>query len=294
MNKTELINLVKDLLNEQDLSKRGEDLIFLKRQYKSLANRDEESFYEQQLTNTFNSLFEELAKREPKLTQSSLDEKKEIIALTKALLERNDVVKASKELDSLQESFKKAGRCTKEQDDELWAEFRAAKEAFIAKKKAHFEELDKSNAEKKAKKEEIIAKAKELLVIKNVKEANEKMDTLMEEWKAVGFSGKDNDQEMWDKFSEVRKQFNIAKKEHHEEMLKVFEERVSKKEAMIKDMKKLLADSDFSDEEVRKVKNMREDFNKIGFAGKEKDEALYQEFSEVVKKYFDDKKFYTF
>ena len=294
MNKTELINLVKDLLNEQDLSKRGEDLIFLKRQYKSLANRDEESFYEQQLTNTFNSLFEELAKREPKLTQSSLDEKKEIIALAKALLERNDVVKASKELDSLQESFKKAGRCTKEQDDELWAEFRAAKEAFIAKKKAHFEELDKSNAEKKAKKEEIIAKAKELLVIKNVKEANEKMDALMEEWKAVGFSGKDNDQEMWDKFSEVRKQFNVAKKEHHEEMLKVFEERVSKKEAMIKDMKKLLADSDFSDEEVRKVKNMREDFNKIGFAGKEKDEALYQEFSEVVKKYFDDKKFYTF
>ncbi len=295
MNKHQLIELTKELLKEEDLSKRSEDLLFIKRQYKMLSNRDEESFYEQQLTNEFNALYAELAKKAPKLNQSSYGEKKEIIELTKKLLEREDILKASKQLDEYSDSFKKAGRCSKEQDDELWAEFKALKDEFIAKKKAYFEALDKSNEEKQNQKKEIILKAKSLSNdIRNVKEANEKMDALMEEWKKIGFSGRDNDQELWHEFSEVRKEFQIKKKEHHAEMLKLFEERAAKKEEMIKAAKKLLADSDFSVEEVKKVKEMRNEFDKIGFAGKEKDEDLYQQFNEVIKKYFDDKKFYTF
>ena len=40
-------------------------------------------------------------------------------------------------------------------------------------------------------------------------------------------------------------------------MLKTFEERVMKKEELIKTAKKLLANSDFSKEEVEKVKGLR-------------------------------------
>ena len=293
MNKQNLIDLANELLKEEHLENRTEDLLFLKRQYKYLANRDEESFYEKQLTEKFNCLYEELAKKAPKLNQSTFDEKKEIIELAKKLLERKDIVKASRELDDLTLSFKKAGRCSKEQDDELWNEFRAVKDEFNAKKRAHFEELEKSNAEKKAKKEDIISRAKEVLNIKNNKEANEKMDALMEEWKAVGYSGKDDD-ELWKEFSKVRKEFQVKKKEHHQELLKLFDERAAKKEEMIKLAKKILADSDFSPEEVKKVKDLRGEFNKIGFAGKDKDEELYQRFDEVIKKYFEEKKFYTF
>jgi hypothetical protein len=254
--------------------------------------RDEECFYEKQLTDRFNALYDELAKKEPKLNQSTYDEKKEIIELVKKLVDRKDVIKASKELDSLTLSFKKAGRCSKEQDDALWTEFREAKDAFNEKKRAHFEELDKANAEKKAKKEDIIERAKLLLNIKNLRESNEKMDALMEEWKAVGYAGKD-DENLWKEFSGVRKEFNQKKREHHEELVKLFEERAAKKEEMIKSLKKLLADADFSDEEVKKVRNMQKDFEKIGFAGKEKDDDLYARFNEVIKKYFEEKKFYT-
>ena len=293
MDKHRLIALAEELLNEKDLSKRGEDLLFLKRQYKYLVDKDEESFYEKQLTERFNSLFEELAKKEPKLNQSAADEKREIIALAKKLLERKDIVKASKELDSLNLSFKKAGRSSKELDEQLFEEFRTVKNEFFAKKRLYFEELDKSNAEKTSKKKEIISKAKEIVNIKNGKEANEKMDALLEEWKAVGYSGKEDDA-LWAEFSAVRKEYNAKKKERHAEMLKLFEERVAKKEELIKTMKKLLADSDFSKEEVQRVKDLRSEFNKVGFAGKGKDDDLYARFDEVVRKYFDEKKFYTF
>jgi len=295
MNKHELIELVKNLLAEEDLSNRGGDLLVVKREYKYFSEKEEETFYDKQLTETFLALFDELAKKQPKLSQSSYDEKKEIIELTKKLLDRNDVLKASKDLDTYVDAFKKAGRCgTKEKDDELWAEFRAVKDQFYAKKKAYFEERDKANAKKKAQKEAIIEKAKALVNFKNIKEANEKMNALMEEWKVVGFAGKDSDEALWQAFSSVRKEFNQKKKEHHEEMLKLFEDRANKKEQLIKEAKALLADSDFSDEEVKRVKELRNKFNDIGFAGKDKDDDLYQRFDEVIRKYFDEKKFYTF
>ena len=293
MNKQRLIELAEELLKEKDLSKRSEDLLFLKREYKYLADKDEESFYEKQLSEKFNALFEELAKKEPKLNQSVADEKKEIISLAKKLLERKDVIKASKELDNLSLSFKKAGRSSKEIDDQLFEEFRTIKNEFFAKKRVYFEELDKANAEKIAKKKDIISRAKEVVNIKNGKEANEKMDELMEEWKAVGYSGKEDDA-LWIEFSGVRKEFNAKKKERHAEMLKLFEERAAKKEELIKTMKKLVADSDFSKEELQRVKDLRNEFNHVGFAGKEKDEDLQARFDAAVKKYFDDKKFYTF
>jgi hypothetical protein len=292
MDKQKLISLAEELLKEEDLSKRAEDLLYLKRQYKFLQNKEEETYYERQLTDRFNALYEELAKKEPKLNQSSYQEKKEIIGLAKKLLDRNDILKASKDLDNLLLSFKKAGRSSKEQDDELYAEFKEVKDQFYAKKKAYFEELDKNNAEKTGKKREIIEKAKGLLDIKNIKESNEKMDALMEEWKAVGYAGKE-DEKLWQEFSAVRKEFNTKKKERHAEVQKLFVSRAEQKEELIKEMKKLLADSDFSDEELKKVKDLRKKFNDIGFAGKEKDDELYAQFNELVKKYFDEKKFYT-
>ena len=292
MNKVKLIDLANELLKEEHLENRTQDLLFLKREYKYLASKEEETFYERQLSEQFNSLYEELAKKEPKLTQSTQDEKKEIIEEARKLLDRKDIVKANRELDELSLLFKKAGRCSKEVDDELYAQFKKVKDEFYTKKHAYFDELDKSNKEKIAKKEDIISRAKELLNIKNIKDSSEKMDALLEEWKLVGYAGK-KDEELWHSFSSVRKEFNAKKKERHNEIQKLLVDRASKKEELIKVAKKLVADSDFSNEELKRVKDLRKEFNNVGFAGKEKEDELNAKFDEVIRQYFDEKKFYT-
>ena len=292
MDKKELIALTQELLDLDNLDDRSEDLNYLKRQYKFYVGRDEDSFLEQEETDKFIALFNELAKKEPKLLQSPYDEKKKIIAAARKLLDKNEIIAANRELDRLSEEFKKAGRCsTKEQDDELWNEFRQVKDEFYAKKRAFFEELDKSNAEKRAKKEEIISKAKEVCEIKDNREANDKMNALRKEWKEVGYSGKGDDY-LWRDFVKVLDEFQEKKKEHHQEMLKLFDERAAKKEELIKAAKKLLANSEFTDEEVEQVKKLRNEYKSIGFAGKEKDDDLYQRFNEVIQKYFEEMKFY--
>ena len=293
MDKKELIKLATELLNEDNLDERSEDLNYLKRQYKYYVGRDEDSFLEQEETDKFIAIFNELAKKEPKLLQSPYDEKKKIIDAAKKLLDKKEIIAANRELDRLSDEFKKAGRCSsKEQDDELWNAFRAVKDEFYAKKREFFEELDKSNAEKRSKKEDIINRAKELIEnIDNIKEANQKMDSLRKEWKEVGYSGK-GDEHLWKDFAKALDEFQEKKKERHHEMVKVFEERAAKKEELIKQAKILLANSEFTAEEVEKVKALRNEYKAVGFAGKEKDDDLYQRFNEVIKKYFDEMKFY--
>ena len=292
MDKKQLIALVEELLKEEDLTNREEDLQYLKRQYKYLEGRDEDSFLEQEETDKFLSLFNELAKKEPRLLRSAYQEKKDIILAAQKLLDKKEILVANRELDRLNEEFKKAGRSsTKEQDDQLWQEFREIKDAFYAKKKAYFEELDKSNAEKRAKKEDIIERAKAVIDVENVREANAQMDALRKEWKGVGYSGKGDDY-LWKEFAKVLDAFQDKKKERHQEMLKLFEERANKKEEIIKNFKKLLADAEFSEEELTTIQKIKNDFKAVGFAGKEKDDDLYQKFNEVLDQYYAEMKFY--
>ena len=145
---------------------------------------------------------------------------------------------------------------------------------------------------KRERKEDIIERAKEVVdSIDNIKEANNQMDALRKEWKEVGYSGKGDDH-LWKEFAKVMDEFQEKKKERHHEMLKEFEERATKKEELIKRAKILLANSEFTDEEIEKVKALRGEYKTIGFAGKDKEDDLYQRFNEVIQKYFEEMRFY--
>ena len=293
MTKQEFIALAKELLEEENLDNRSQDLQLLRREFKYIANRDEENYLDQEETNKVIAVYNELVKKEPKLLVSPYDEKKAIIEKARKLLDKKEIIAANRELDRLSDEFRKAGRAnTKEQDDELWNEFRQVKDEFYAKKRAFFEELDKANAEKKAKKENIIERAKELVNnVENIREANAQMDALRKEWKEVGYSGK-GDEYLWKDFAKVMDEFQEKKKERHGEMLKLFEERAAKKEELIKKARILLANSEFTEEEIEKVKALRGEYKAVGFAGKDKDDDLYQRFNEVIQKYFEEMKFY--
>ncbi len=293
MTKQEFIALVKELLAEENLDERNQDLQLVRREYKYIVSRDEETFFDQDETNKAVALFNELAKKEPKLLVSPLEEKKAIIEQARKLLDKKEILAANRELDKLNNDFRKVGRAgNKEQDDELWNEFRQIKDEFYAKKRAFFEELDKANEEKRAKKDNIIERAKEIVNnIKDIRESNAQMDALRKEWKEVGYSGK-GDEHLWKDFTKVMDEFQEKKKERHGEMLKLFEERAAKKEELIKKARILLANSEFTDEEIEKVKALRGEYKSVGFAGKDKDDDLYQRFNEVIQKYFEEMKFY--
>ena len=293
MRKEELIKLAKELCELDDLKGREQDLSFLKREYNRLNNKEEETYFEKTLTDEFNSYFEKLIAKVPELSKSALEEKKDLILKAKALLERKENIKnLNKDINDLFNEFRHLPKCSKEQDDEMFGEFKAIRDEANKKVNAHFEEVKASFLDRKAKKEDIIKRAKEVLELENIKDATSKMDKLMDEWKAVGYAGKEVDDTLWSEFSEVRKEFSAKRKAHFENMKVVIEERAVKKAELIKKVKYITSEAYFTDEEVKQIKDIQKEFMKIGFAGKEKDQPLYEEMQAAVRKYFEEMKFY--
>lgn len=293
MRKEELIKLAKELSELEDLKGREQDLYFLKREYTRLNDREEETFFEKKLTEEFNVYFEKLASRVSDLTRSSLEDKKAIIEKAKSLVNSDSNIKGlNKAMNDLFNDLKHLPRCSKEQDDELFAEFKAIREEANKKVNAYYESLRNSLNEKKAKKEEIIKQAKELLNAENMKDATIKMDKLFIEWKKVGFAGKDDDQSLWEEFSGVRKEFSEKRKAYLENMKVVYEERATKKEALIKKIKYITSEAYFTPEEIKELKNIENEFRKLGFAGKDKDQELWDNMQAAIKKYYEEMKFY--
>lgn len=293
MKKEELINLAKELYEIENIDERKQDLLFLKREYFRINNKEDETFYEKALTNEFNLYFEKLAEKYPELSKSALEEKREIIVKARNLIEKNDNFKnLNKEINTLFIEFKHLPKCSKEQDDEMFDEFKEIKIQANKKIDTHFKEIKASFENRKIKKEEIISKAKKLLESKNMKDAGKEMDILFEEWKKVGFAGKEIDDALWKEFSEVRKEFFTKRKQYFENMKIVIEERANKKQELIKKIKYITSEAYFTPEEIKQIKDIQKEFNDIGFAGKEKDQELYEQMQGAIRKYFEEMKFY--
>ena len=76
MTKQEFIALAKELLAEENLDNRSQDLQLLRREFKYIVNRDEENYLDQEETNKVIAIYNELVKKEPKLLVSPYDEKR--------------------------------------------------------------------------------------------------------------------------------------------------------------------------------------------------------------------------
>jgi len=288
MVKEETLSLVKELASLESLSDRSADLAFLKRERKRLDKAEGESYADQEKIDEFNKYYDILASKVSLLSISSYDEKKALVEKAKEVLNEKNFKKAGEMMDEIFANFKQAGRCTKEQDDELWAEMKATRDAYFANRKAHFDEMKTKMADAKAKKEAIIEEAKAVLEIQNFRDANNKMTELMNRWKEAGFAPKADNEALWATFSEIRKEFFAKRKEYAENMKTVYEERVAAKQEIIKKARIALANSTFTKEEINSVKELRNEWKAAGFAGKENDDKLWNEFQGIVNKYFEE------
>ena len=293
MRKEELTKLADELYTLDNLKGREDDLSFLKREYIRLNNKEEETFFDKSLTEKFNASYERLAKKVPSLTRSCLEDKKELLDRAHSLVNTSKDMKGLvKDINDLFNDFKHLPKCSKEQDDELFAEFKAIKDEASKKVSEYYNGLKIDLDNKVKAKEEIILKAKEVLKMENIKNATAEMDKLMDAWKAIGFAGKEHDEELWNNFKEVRNEFQAKRRAHFENMKQVVEERAVKKAELIKKVKYITSEAYFTPEEIKEIKGIEKEFRNLGFAGKEKDQELWDEMQAAIRKYFEEMKFY--
>lgn len=291
LTKENLLEKAKKLAESEDVSAAIVEVNNLKRQWRRLGG-DEESLYDKKMSDAFYGYIDQLVAKEAEVYASVEEKKHDIINKAKDLLNATNFRSASSKMTNLMNQWKLSGRSSKETDDELWNEFKAVRDEFYEKRTAYYESLEESYKTNTQLKEELIEKAKEANKSENFKELTAAMDALMEEWKKIGHAGKENEERLWKEFSAERKAFFKNKNAYYDNLKATYNQKVAAKKELIAEAKLYLARSEFTEEEVNAIKALRTKWKEIGYAGKDHDEELWNEFNTTLNTYFDNKKVY--
>ena len=71
-----------------------------------------------------------------------------------------------------------------------------------------------------------------------------------------------------------------------------YAKRVEAKKEIIAQAKLYLARSEFTDDEVSAIKELRTKWKEVGNAGREHENELWEEFNGIVNKYFENMRYY--
>jgi hypothetical protein len=123
--------------------------------------------------------------------RSSVKEQKErLIAKAEELSTSTDWKETTAAMRDLMTEWKAAGRAGRDAEDALWTRFRAAQDAFFARRSETFAERDAEQVGNQRQKEEIIAKA-EAVDVRDPKAAQSTLRDLQAQYDAVGHVPRD-------------------------------------------------------------------------------------------------------
>jgi hypothetical protein len=133
-------------------------------------------------------------------------------------------------------------RLPKNESNELWKRFRAARSTIDTHRKAFFSELDAVHRDARTRKQELVEKA-EALVSKGV-DGIPAYRALLDEWKLAGRAGKKLDDSLWAKFKAAGDELYNAKSEVEAVDNVEFEANLALKLELLEEAEPLLAATD--------------------------------------------------
>ena len=116
------------------------------------------------------------------------------------------------------------------------------------------------------------------------------MNELMDQWKAAGRAGRETDDSLWEQFNSIRKEFFAQRKEFFNQRNAEIKDAVAKKNELIEKAKEYAASKNFSKEITEKMKELDVAWKAIGFAGKENNDRLWEEFKAAKNEFWDAKR----
>jgi uncharacterized protein DUF349 len=112
--------------------------------------------------------------------------KEELVAEAEALSASDDWGPTAGRYKQLMADWKAAGRAPKDADDALWQRFRAAQDAFFARRSSVFSERDAEFVENAKAKEELLAEAEKINPAADLDAARAQLHKIQERWEEIG------------------------------------------------------------------------------------------------------------
>ncbi|MEY8390840.1 DUF349 domain-containing protein [Lachnospiraceae bacterium] len=152
-----------------------------------------QTFYDRQ-----NKHFEEMHK----LQKERKTQKQEIISEARSVAAHStDWNGTHKQLEEMLSKWKKVGSCGKDEDDRLWEEFQNIRNDFYDRRKEAWQKRESEFLERRQAKSALISEAQAYANAGDYSpEAGDKMRGMSQQWKEIGFCGKEYDEQLWSAF----------------------------------------------------------------------------------------------
>ena len=220
------------------------------------------------------------------------EEKLKIIEQAEALQQVPDIVRASRDLNTLHQLWKNdLGPVAKEHSEDLWNRFQEASRVIQSKRQTYQKDMVGAMKENLEKKETLLKEMKSLTespldTHKAWQNAINKYNKLREDFKTIGYVPAKESKATWQEFRDIGREFMRLKNVFYKEQKKEYNQNIDGKKALIK-KSKAIVDSETWESRVQEMKDLQKEWRGVGFVPRKLDNKLWDEFSEVQKIFFD-------
>lgn len=184
----------------------------------------------------------------------------------------------AKEISELRRSWKRIAYWDSVYEEQLIEKFDSIIDSLYSKRREGFQ----SN---QAMKQELIQQAQKLSMSNDWNKASDGMADLMQQWKAIGTAGKEDDT-LWEAFNAARQTFYDRKHEYWENLQAKFGNALQIKQAVVAEAKTIV-DSEEWQSASEKFKELMNQWKAAGSAGREHEDRLWNEFNDLRQKFYD-------
>jgi len=245
------------------------------------------------LNETFNynfNIYKELKENDLKRNFSL---KNQVIHQLKELENIKDIGKLRIELKMLQNKWEEIGPTFREHWEEIKKEYWEQVNAIQKRINEHFTTLKASLKENLEAKKELIKKSKELTEnlnedFKDWEKTAQKLKDLQSDWKKIGPVSKKISDDIWKEFRSYSNDFFEKRKAHLMVEKKKWDKKAAQKQAIIEKAKEYVANVKVNGN-PKLIKDLQEDWKKIGHAGKYAEQKLWRKFRTQCDAFFEQK-----
>jgi hypothetical protein len=219
-------------------------------------------------------------------------EKIKIIEEAESLSKIGDVLKASRDLNTLHRLWKNdLGPVGKEHGDELWKRFQEASHIIHSRRQEFDKEYDNILEDNLKKKKAILEKMEGIRdnLPKNHNEWHNTINLfnkIRQEFQDIGQVPKADSKASWNKFRTVSREINHQKNIFYKTQKAEQKNNIDLKKNLIKEVKDILEKENWKDFNDR-MKSIQKDWREIGFVPRKFSNVLWEEFKAICNLYFD-------
>ena len=220
------------------------------------------------------------------------EEKIKLIEEAETLSKIDDVLKASRDLNTLHRLWKiDLGPVGREHEDELWKRFQEASHIIHTRRQKFDKEYDNILEDNLKKKKAILEKMEGIRdnLPKNHNEWHNTINLfnkIRQEFQDIGQVPKADSKASWNKFRTVSREINHQKNIFYKSQKIEQKNNIDLKKNLIQEVKDILEKENWKDFNDR-MKNIQKDWREIGFVPRKLSNVLWEEFKAICNLYFD-------